>query len=136
MSAVFSHSMPLFPDDAQFNPTRPIETISIATTSFHNLVNSSNLSSPMIEILEEVISLTYEILRLRGMRATPEEMKSATSRRARVERAVHIAVQYFHVRGRYPTFYSLSGTYLCVLCIPQNAERVSYIIGFYPAVAA
>ena len=89
MTAVFSHNMPLFPDDPPYQPSRPIETASLTDTGFQSLVASSDLNAPIIGIVEELFSLTREVLRLRNVRLTPEERKSTTSRRARVERALY-----------------------------------------------
>lgn len=89
MSALFSHRMPLFPDDVESKPSRPIEIISIADTAFQYLSILSNISPSMIKTIEELFALTCEVHRLRAVHLCPEERKSTTSRRARIERALY-----------------------------------------------
>jgi hypothetical protein len=46
MSALFSHRKPLFPDDVEYKPSRPIEIISIAAASRCGAKSSSIYDLP------------------------------------------------------------------------------------------
>ena len=91
--------MPLFSDDAHPDPFVSVETESISTSGFQSLVRSYKLSSTMIDMIGEAFSLTREVLRLRCIQPTWDEIETTTDRRARIEHRLYTSQYGTCARG-------------------------------------